>query len=89
MEENVFYQTQEESMTVNPFDTVSYEETAARPKPCPPGHYKSIQAGGNGHWVGDSCGCDSITPSVSINAWIPILLLVALIVIIKVYRRTK
>lgn len=22
------------------------------------GHNRSIQAGGNGHWVGDSCGCE-------------------------------
>ena len=36
--------------------------TPKPPKPydnnCPPGHYISIQAGGNGHSVGDRCGCD-------------------------------
>ena len=76
MEENVFY----------------IEEQSSRPpghgNNCN-GHNRSIQAGGNGHWVGDSCECDGITPSVSINAWIPILLLVALIVIIKVKNRIK
>lgn len=52
------------------------------------GHFKSIQAGGHGHWQGDSCGCDG-QPSASINNYIPILLLIALIIIIKVYKRNK
>ena len=77
MEENVFY-----------IEEQNYSRPPGHGNNCN-GHNRSIQAGGNGHWVGDSCGCDGITPSVSINAWIPILLLVALIVIIKVKNRIK
>lgn len=77
MEENVFYIKEQ-----------NYSRPPGHGNNCN-GHNRSIQAGGNGHWVGDSCGCDGVTPSVSINAWIPILLLVALIVIIKVKNRIK
>lgn len=77
MEENVFY-----------IEEQNYSRPPGHGNNCN-GHNRSIQAGGNGHWVGDSCGCEGVTPSVSINAWIPLLLLVALITIIKVYRRTK
>ena len=38
---------------------------------CPPGHYISIQAGGNGHSVGDGCGCDGINPTATINFIVP------------------
>ena len=45
--------------------------TPKPPKPynnnCPPGHYISIQAGGNGHSVGDNCGCDDINPETNID----------------------
>jgi len=51
------------------------------------GHRKSIQAGGSGHWVGDSCGCDGVTPSVSINGYIPLLLIIAVVLIIKLTNR--
>lgn len=50
------------------------------------GHNTSIQAGGNGHYRGDSCGCDGNTPVSPINSYIPILLLVALILIINKYK---
>ena len=50
------------------------------PKPynnnkCPPGHYVSIQAGGNGHSVGDNCGCDDINPETPIDFIAPLLIL--------------
>ena len=53
------------------------------PKPyngnnCPPGHYISIQAGGNGHSVGDNCGCDDINPETNIDFIAPLLILSAL-----------
>ena len=55
------------------------------PKPydnnCPPGHYISIQAGGNGHSVGDSCGCDGFNPETNINFIAPLLMLSAFIII--------
>ena len=58
------------------------------PKPynnnkCPPGHYISIQAGGNGHSVGDRCGCDGINPETTIDFIVPLLMLSALIIIIR------
>ena len=45
-------------------DIYIYEETARPPKPnhgnnCN-GHFTSISAGGNGHSVGDGCGCEGI-----------------------------
>lgn len=66
-------------------------ENQRPPKPyndnnCPPGHYVSIQAGGNGHSVGDSCGCDGINPETPINFIAPLLLLTAIILI---YRKFK
>lgn len=58
------------------------------PKPyngnnCLPGHYISIQAVGNGHSVGDRCGCDDMNPSASIDFILPILILTAIILIFK------
>ena len=59
--------------------------TPKPPKPydnnCPPGHYISIQAGGNGHGVGDSCGCDGINPESNIDFIVPLLILSAFIII--------
>ena len=49
----------------------------------PPGHYISIQAGGNGHSVGDSCGCDGINPETVIDFIVPLLMVSALIIIIR------
>ena len=48
------------------------------------GHNRSIQAGGNGHWVGDSCGCDGSpnSPSVSIDTWIYPLFAIAVLIIL-------
>ncbi len=57
------------------------------PKPynnnCPPGHYISIQAGGNGHSVGDNCGCDDINPESNIDFVVPLLILSAFIITVK------
>ena len=59
--------------------------TPKPPKPydnnCPPGHYISIPAGGNGHSVGDSCGCDGINPESNIDFIVPLLILSAFIII--------
>lgn len=75
MEENVFY---------------IEEQASSRPpghgNNCN-GHKNAIRAGGNGHWTGDSCGCDSITPTVSINMYIPILLLLVFIYIARAHRK--
>ena len=65
-----------------------YDKSAKPPKPyngndCPPGHYVSIQAGGNGHSVGDNCGCDGINPETNIDFIAPLLILSALIIIVK------
>ena len=62
------------------------------PKPynnnnCPPGHYVSIQAGGNGHSVGDNCGCDGLNPETNIDFIAPLLMLSAFIIIVK--QKTK
>ena len=62
------------------------------PKPynnnnCPPGHYVSIQAGGNGHSVGDNCGCNGINPETNIDFIAPLLILSAFIIIVK--QKTK
>ena len=50
---------------------------------CPPGHYVSIQAEGNGHSVGDRCGYDGINPETTIDFIVPLLMLSALIIIIR------
>lgn len=76
MEENVFY----------------IEETSSRPpgngNNCN-GHNNAIRAGGNGHWVGDSCGCDGgvTSPSVSIDSWVYGLLVIAFIFIILIRKK--
>lgn len=73
-EDNVFVQSENEQ-SIAP---IEYDRGCN-------GHFRSIQVGGNGHYQGDRCGCDG-QPSVSINNYIPILLIVALISIIKIYR---
>lgn len=58
---------------------------AKPPKPCPPGHYRSIQAGGHGHYPGDSCGCQDgmgNVPNSSIDMWIPITMAIAILLIL-------
>lgn len=77
MEENVFY----------------IEEISNRPPPhgnnCN-GHKNAIRAGGKGHWVGDSCGCDDgISPSVSIDGWIYGIMAIAFVIIIAVKLKHK
>lgn len=67
-------------------DIFIYDELAKPPKlyngnDCPPGHYVSIQAGGNGHSVGDGCGCDGINPETSIEFIIPFLLITGILLI--------
>lgn len=69
-------------------DIYIYEEESAPPRPdhgndCPPGHYVSIQAGGNGHSVGDGCGCEGINPETSIDFIIPFLLITVILLIYK------
>ena len=68
-------------------DIYIYEETARPPKPnhgnnCN-GHFTSISAGGNGHSVGDGCGCDGMNPETSIEFIIPFLLITGILLIIK------
>ena len=46
-------------------------------------HYTSISAGGNGHSVGDGCGCDGMNPETSIEFIIPFLLITGILLIIK------
>ena len=77
MEENVFY----------------IEETTSRPpgngNNCN-GHKNAVKAGGEGHWIGDSCGCDGgISPSVSIDGWIYGIMAIAFIIIIAVKLKHK
>ena len=54
------------------------------------GHKNAIRAGGHGHWVGDSCGCDGggspNAPTTSISSDIGLLFVVALILILKFSR---
>lgn len=78
MEENVFY----------------IEETSNRPPPhgnnCN-GHKNAIRAGGKGHWVGDSCGCDGggVSPSVPIDNIIYPLLFTAIIILIAIKNKIR
>ena len=67
-------------------------EIQKSPKPynnnkCPPGHYISIQAGGNGHSVVDNCGCDGLNPETNIDFITPLLILSTFIIIVK--QKTK
>ena len=69
-------------------DIYIYEEESAPPRPyngndCPPGHYVSIQVWGNGHSVGDGCGCEGINPETSIDFIIPFLLITVILLIYK------
>ena len=68
-------------------DIYIYDETARPPRPnhgnnCH-GHFTSISAGGNGHSVGDGCGCDGINPETSIEFITPILLITGILLIYK------
>lgn len=45
------------------------------------GHFTSIANGGNGHSIGDGCGCDGMNPETSIDFIIPILLISAITII--------
>lgn len=47
------------------------------------GHKQSIAAGGNGHWSGDGCGCDTLSPSVSIDGYLWVLVVLAVVIIRK------
>ena len=67
-----------ESYDDDNYSTESYDEGN-----CPPGHYISIQAGGNGHSVGDNCGCEGLGPEANIGFIIPLLILSAFIIIVK------
>ena len=72
-------------------DIYIYQETARPPRPnhgnnCN-GHFTSISAGGNGHSVGDGCGCDGINPETPIDFIAPLLMLSAFIIIVK--QKTK
>lgn len=50
------------------------------------GHYVSISAGGKGHRVGDSCGCDGLNPETNIDFITTLLFLTAITLI---YRKFK
>lgn len=72
MNENTFYISEQE-----------YNRPPAHGNNCH-GHNTSIKAGGNGHWYGDSCGCDGGTaPAASIDMWLIGLVIVAVVMIIK------
>ena len=45
------------------------------------GHFTSISAGGNGHSVGDGCGCDGMNPETSIEFTTPFLLITGILLI--------
>ena len=47
------------------------------------GHKTSIAAGGNGHYSGDSCGCDTLSTSVSIDGYLWVLIVVGFVIIWK------
>ena len=47
------------------------------------GHFTSIANGGNGHSIGDGCGCDGMNSETNIDFITPLLMLSALIIIIK------
>lgn len=49
------------------------------------GHKTSIAAGGNGHYPGDSCGCDGgvPAPAANIDMWLIGLVIVAVVMTIK------
>ena len=44
------------------------------------GHFTSISAGGNGHSVGDGCGCDELNPTASIEFITPFLLITGILI---------
>lgn len=50
------------------------------------GHFTPIANGGNGHSIGDSCGCDSMNPETPINFIVPMLLLTAITLIYKKFK---
>lgn len=82
MNENVFQESEEITIETDTFSTNAIEEYA-KPKPCPPGHYKSMEAGGNGHYPGDKCGCgDGVGTTVPIGNIIFPLIITAFIIII-------
>ena len=72
MEENIFGQSEQEVAT--------YGKGNGK---CPPGHKKSMDAGGNGHYPGDKCGCgDGVGTTVPIGIIIYPLIITAFIIII-------
>ena len=44
------------------------------------GHHSAIRAGGNGHYSGDGCDC---APTVSIDGYLWVLLIIGIILIIN------
>lgn len=86
MDDNIFNTTKINTVESNAFEVVEKSESYDRPPGnCPPGHFKAIQAGGRGHWVGDSCGCDFSPdgPSVTIDGGILHLMIIALMFMMK------
>lgn len=84
-ENNIFNQSEEQEQEIFPQSsnlqiTVVEEESL---KTCPPGHYRSIQAGGNGHSIGDNCGCEVDTVSVDNYLYISAGIIIALLLIFK------
>lgn len=68
MNENIFNPVEESNIETNAFSRTENSEYDRPPGNCPPGHFKAIQSGGEGHWVGDSCGCEPPNgPSVTIG----------------------
>lgn len=47
------------------------------------GHFTSIANGGNGHSIGDGCGCDGMNPESDISFIAPILLITAILSSLK------
>ena len=89
MEENVFQETEQTTIETNAFSS-NRDPEYAKPKPCPPGHWKSIAAGGSGHYPGDNCNCgDGEGTTVSLGIIIYPLLLTAMLIMILVKFKPK
>lgn len=88
-EDNIFLQADKQPLSSNTFNNYSnpneitvYPSESFDKGNCN-GHFRSMASGGNGHHVGDKCGCDGDVPTVSIDFWVPILMAVALILIYR------
>ena len=51
------------------------------------GHFTSIANGGNGHNIGDGCGCDGMSPESNIDFIVPILLITGFLLICNKFKK--